>query len=82
MFGKQTQRCLKEFLKLSGSLFAACLREFAMLDPTVAGDMTADFDIVGRIDKYELGALVRQQNLERFLPARITAKEAVITKNP
>src|SRR6516162_4253669 len=82
VLGQQTQRFLEEFRKLSGCLFAARVHEFTMLNPAFAGSVSSDFHIVGRIDECELGSFAREEFLERFPSARITAEEPVITKNP
>jgi len=54
MLGKKPQGILQKFRKLRAGFFTAGLEEFAMLDAALARGVTADFDIVGRIDKNQL----------------------------
>jgi hypothetical protein len=61
MFGEETQSLFKKLSKLGRRLLAACLGKFAMLDPSLPGDVTANFDVERRIDEDEPSAVSREK---------------------
>ncbi len=63
MFGEQPKGFLQELRKLGGRCLAACLGKFAMFDPALAGCMSPDFDVIGRVYENQPGGLFRTKVL-------------------